>query len=263
MSEIVTTLRPAAERPVLRLPAGPRRDPLHLRLPGRRSEFIPSSDARRRLLDRPNFPQPKAGIGRPLGEQFSPDRIGQHVLASGAVSVESGFKNVVCMTLYNEPFEQLKNSLSTLVASIDAQRFALPQIATRSCIVIIADGRNRADPEILRYFKEVGITDTGTRFSALGETVHCSRKRIEEVMTTLSVSGDFSGELNFAICVKNENRGKLDSHAPVLSMDLPRAPSGALLPARRRHGGRCRRGLGASELFGRLAWGCRGPLAAF
>jgi chitin synthase len=239
MSKIVTTLRQAAERPVLllsaqseaqpprRSPADPRREPLRLRSSGRRSEFIPSSDARRRLLDLPESPQPKAGIGEPLGERFSTDRIGQGALATRAPSVESGFKNVVCMTLYNEPFEQLRDSLSALLASIDAQRFALPQSATRSCIVIIADGRNRADPEILRYFKEVGIIDTGSWFSALGETVHLSRHRIDEMMASLGVSGDFSGEVNFAICVKNENRGKLHSHAlffqwicPVLRPEL-------------------------------------------
>jgi chitin synthase len=213
MSEIATTLRPTAERPVRRSPADPRRAPLLLRSSGRRPESIPSSDARRRLIDLPGFPQPKVGIGESLGERCSREGIGQRVLAVGAASVESGFKNVICMTLYNEPFEQLKDSLSALVASIDAQRFALPQIATRSCIVIIADGRNRADPEILRYFKELGITDTGSGFSALGETVHCSSKRIEEVMTSLGVTGDFSGEVNFVICVKNENRGKLHSHA--------------------------------------------------
>jgi cellulose synthase/poly-beta-1,6-N-acetylglucosamine synthase-like glycosyltransferase len=131
------------------------------------------------------------------------------------------------MTLYNEPFEQLRNSLSALVGSIDAQRLALPEIATRSCIVIIADGRNRVDPEILRWFKELGITDTGSGFSALGETVHCSRKRVEEIMASLGVNGDFGGEVNFAVCVKNENCGKLHSHAlffrsicPVLRPEL-------------------------------------------
>ena len=131
------------------------------------------------------------------------------------------------MTLYNEPFEQLRSSLSALVASIDAQRRAAPQIETSSCIVIVADGRNRVDAEILQYFKQVGITDTGSSFSALGETVHLSRHRIEEVMASLGVRGDFSGEVNFAICIKNENRGKLHSHAlffqwicPVLRPEL-------------------------------------------
>ena len=137
----------------------------------------------------------------------------QPSLAAGAATVENGFKNVVCITLYNEPFELLRNSLSALLLSIGGQRSAPAQAATRSCVVIIADGRNRIDPQIMRFFAEVGVIDTGRSFSALGETVHLSRKRIDEVMTGLGAAGDLTGEVDFAICVKDENRGKLHSHA--------------------------------------------------
>ena len=65
----------------------------------------------------------------------------------------------------------------------------------------------------MRFFGEVGIIDTGRSFSALGETVHLSRKRIDEVMTGLGAAAICTGEVDFAICVKDENRGKLHSHA--------------------------------------------------
>jgi chitin synthase len=225
MHEIVAT--PSAHEPAVMHPAQPalapprrapgeqRRAPLRLRASGRRTESVPSTDVRRRVLDIDHTLEPRAWIGR------------QPILAASAALVESGFKNVVCMTLYNEPFEQLKSSLSALLASIDAQRLALPGAATRSCIVIIADGRNRIDPEISQCFDEIGITGAESRFSALGETVHLSRHGIDEVMTRLGVSGDFSGEVNFAVCIKNENHGKLHSHAlffqwicPVLRPEL-------------------------------------------
>ncbi len=85
MSEIVTTILPPAERPVLRSPADPRRAPLRLRSSGRRSESVPSSDPGRRLLDLPGCPQPKAGIGEPLSERFSPDLLGQGALTASEV----------------------------------------------------------------------------------------------------------------------------------------------------------------------------------
>jgi hypothetical protein len=91
----------------------------------------------------------------------------------------------VCITLCNEPFELPRNSLSALLLSIGGQRFAAAQTATRSCVVIIADGRNRTDPQIIGFFGEMGVIDTGRSFSALGETIHLSRKRIDEVMTAL------------------------------------------------------------------------------
>ena len=206
MSEIVAT--PPVQQPIVPHPARqafaparfapgePRRASLRLRPSGRRTESAPSTDVRRRVLN----PQ-EAWIDR------------QPVAAAGAAAIESGFKNVVCITLYNEPFELLRNSLSALLVSIGAQSFARPQTATRSCVVIIADGSNRIDAQILRFFAEVGVIDTGRSFSALGETVHLSRKRIGEVMTGLGAAGDLMGEVDFAICVKNENRGKLHSHA--------------------------------------------------
>ena len=225
MSKIVAT--PSAQQPIVlhparqefapaRLaPADRRQASLRLRTSGRRTESIPSYDVRRRVLDLRDSFEPEAAIGH------------ESVLAAGAAAIENGFKNVVCITLYNEPFELLRNSLSALLSSIGAQRFAPPQAGTRSCVVIIADGRNRTDAQILRFFGEVGIIDTGRSFSALGETVHLSRKRVDEVMTGLGVDGDVQGEVDFAICVKNENRGKLHSHAlffqwicPVLRPEL-------------------------------------------
>ena len=149
------------------------------------------------------------------------------LLAPHVATAGSGFKNLVCITLYNEPFELLRNSLSALLLSIGSQRLEPAHAATKSCVVIIADGRNRIDPQILRFFAEVGVIDTGRSFSALGETVHLSRKRIDEVMTGLGAAGDLMGEVDFAICVKDENRGKLHSHAlffqqicPVLGPEL-------------------------------------------
>jgi chitin synthase len=225
MSEIVAT--PSAPQPAVLHPVGPtlapaRRAPgdqprasLRLRTPGRRTESVPSADVRRRLLDLPGLPSLEPGSGT------------QPVSATGAAASDGGFKNVICITLYNEPFDLLRSSLSALLLSIGGQRSALAQAATRSCVVVIADGRNRIDPQIMRFFGELGVIDTGRSFSALGESVHLSRKRLGEVMTSLGGACDLEGEIDFAICVKNENRGKLHSHAlffqwicPVLGPEL-------------------------------------------
>jgi hypothetical protein len=156
MSEIVAT--PSAREPTVIHPAQPapapapprrapgdhRRAPLRLRMPGRRTETVPSTDVRGRVLDLHESFEPEAFIGR------------EPVPAAGAAPVGSGFKNLVCITLYNEPFELLRNSLSALLLSIGGQRLERAQAATRSCVVIIADGRNRIDPQIMRFFTELG-----------------------------------------------------------------------------------------------------------
>lgn len=140
--------------------------------------------------------------------------------------IDSGFTNVVCMTLYNESMAMLKSSLSALLVSINAQQSGVPQ-AARSCIVVIADGRDRVDPEILLFFKRAGLVDTGCWFEALGETVHFSRHHASEIMTQLGIESALTGDVYLAICVKQQNRGKLHSHAlffqsicPVLEPEL-------------------------------------------
>jgi len=209
MSEIVATLsahepavmNPAQPAPPRRAPGDHRRTPRRLRMPGRPTRPVPSTDVRRRVLDLTDSFEPEAFTGR------------EPVLAAGAALSRRGFKNVVCITLYNEPFELLRNSLSALLLSIGGQRSASAHAETKSCVVIIADGRNRIDPQIMRFFVELGVIDAGPSFSALGETVHLSRKRIDEVMTVLGAPVDPMGEIEFAICVKDDNRGKLHSHA--------------------------------------------------
>jgi len=211
MSEIVatpsarapTTLYPAqpALAPPRRAPGEPRRGPLRLRTPGRPTKPGRSPDVRRRVPALHDSFEPKAFVGR------------EPVIGAGAAPAGSRFKNVVCITLYNESFELLRNSLSALLLSIAGQRLGRARAPTRSCVVIVADGRNRIDEQIMRFFGQIGFLDTGRSFSALGETVHLSRKLIGEVLAALGADEDVAGEVDFAICVKDENRGKLHSHA--------------------------------------------------
>jgi chitin synthase len=238
---------------------------LHSAQPARRRRRIRRTDAGRPLLDRrrrSSWARPRrVGAGLPSGRFLHPvsaheatrepilDRAAplwtpgpppslaadpepRLALSVGALgqsgdAIERGFKNVFCMTLYNEPLEQLKNSLSALIASIEAQEYQAEAPATKSCIVIIADGRDRVDPDTLRFFQSAGLMDTGSSFLALGETVHFSRRRAGDIMATLEAGGQFGCEVSFAICVKNMNRGKLHSHAlffqwicPALGPDL-------------------------------------------
>ena len=173
------------------------------------------------------------------GHEVAPlEASSQSALAQQDAAAESGFKNVVCITLYNEPFELLRSSLSALIFSIGAQRTSAPAQAARSCVVIIADGRNRIDPQIMRFFTRAGVIDTGRSFSALGETSISRGKRIDEVMTRLGVAGDLMGEIDFAVCVKDRKSRQAPFPCAVFPMDLPRAASRALLSARCRDRGR-------------------------
>ena len=218
--------------------AAQRRIDLHsqVRLASRRPELSRLHGDSRRRLDVPAFRGREVEAAGPIVERIAPvwipapvigaeasaepghgvaplEASSQSALAQQDALIESGFKNVVCMTLYNEPLELLRTSLSALLVSIDAQRTSAPGMAARSCIVIIADGRDRAHAEILRFFRDAGLIDTGRSFSALGETVHLSRQRINNIMASLGVDGGLTGEVSFAICIKNQNRGKLHSHA--------------------------------------------------
>lgn len=234
MSRIAQTAQIAPKR---RQAAQPAIDPhTRSRLASRRPESSRLYGDPRRRLDVPAFAGHEVEAVGPSAERIAPVRLPAPAILAETyaeqsrglipleasrestftqpdVLIETGFKNVVCMTLYNEPLELLRSSLSALLVSIGAQKTSAPGMASRSCVVIIADGRDRADAEVLRFFRQTGLIDTGCSFSALGETVHFSCRRIDDIMTSLGIAGELGGEVNFAICVKNQNRGKLHSHA--------------------------------------------------
>jgi chitin synthase len=208
----------------------------HARGPVRRGEAGALLDGRRttsRLKrERCRVPLPSEGhsfqaLPETLVEPEPHVALTDDACVQSSVAIEGGFKNVFCMTLYNEPFEFLQRSLSALIASIEAQEPGFRATLTKSCVVIIADGRDRADPDILQFFRDAGLMDAGSSFPALGETIHLSRQRAGDIMAALGASGQFRREVSFAVCVKNQNRGKLHSHAlffqsicPVLRPDL-------------------------------------------
>jgi chitin synthase len=258
MSEVTTTRPPAVQNSIDLHSAQPARRQRRIR---RRDAARPLLDRRRRTsLASPQRPQAGLATGRflpPASSQRKVEATREPILARAAPlwipgprpslaadpeprlalsdgafgqsgeAIERGFKNVFCMTLYNEPLEQLKNSLTALIASIEAQEYEAHAPTTKSCIVIIADGRDRVDPDILQFFQSLGLVETGSSFLALGETVHFSHRRADDIMATLGAGGHFRCDVSFAICVKNMNRGKLHSHAlffqricPALGPDL-------------------------------------------
>jgi len=202
MSQIAQIAQVATKR----RQAAQRRIDLHARsrLASRRREPSRLHGDPRRRLDVSAFPGREVEVANPIAKRIAPAWIptpanpaeanseptqspipfeasSQTVRSQPDLLVEGGFKNVVCMTLYNEPLELLRSSLSALLVSIGAQKTSAPGMASRSCVVIIADGRDRADAEVLQFFRQAGLIDTGCSFSALGETVHFSRRRIDNI----------------------------------------------------------------------------------
>jgi hypothetical protein len=131
------------------------------------------------------------------------------------------------MTIYNESFALPQSSLSALIASIATEGAGPAVCERRSCIVIIADGEDRADKDVLRFLRRAGLLETGCWFPALDETVHLSRHDAGTSMAELGAPGCARGDIYFAVCVKVRNHGKLHSHAlffeeicPVLRPEL-------------------------------------------
>ena len=235
MSQIAQITQNATRR----RPAAQRRIDLHsqVRLASRRSELSRSRGDSRRRLDVPAFRGREVEVAGPIAERLAPVSIpapvigaeanaepghgvapleasSQSALAQQDALIESGFKNVVCMTLYNEPLELLRTSLSALLVSIDAQRTSAPGMAARSCIVIIADGRDRAHAEIIAIFPGrradrhralvFGARRDGPSLTAAHQQYHgepWGRRRVSRAKSVLPSAS------------RIENRGKLHSHA--------------------------------------------------
>ena len=148
------SVQPATRRPRRRAEGGSRGDrrgsTSRFRLTGRRPEPSRLRGRRRSSLDvSASLPRRLEPAHDPIPERIAPawtpepatvvrtdadPELANNLIPLGGPSqvaldrngqlIESGFKNVVCMTLYNEPFELFRNSLSALLASLDAQRLA-------------------------------------------------------------------------------------------------------------------------------------------
>ncbi len=124
--------------------------------------------------------------------------------------------NLICITLYNEPVEAFLATLSALLISLldfATERPALER--ANSCVCILADGAEKLSASIMRFLVENQLFSTENS-SLPNRDLHFSSldagALLDAMGTRPQMMAEHAALVNFVVCVKPENRGKLDSH---------------------------------------------------
>ena len=180
-------------------------------------------------IDRPDSealwaapPQPLSRPGQsgvryapPRREDYSRNLVGldDEPAATGGV--------LVCLTLYNEPAEKLRASLSGLVRNQAHLYRRFGESAPKIAIFILLDGRDRVSADAEALLLDLGFSlDAGPCEHDPAEgnrlVLQAQRRRISDVLQTLgedASAGGETGAMEIFLGVKERNAGKLDTHA--------------------------------------------------
>jgi chitin synthase len=131
----------------------------------------------------------------------------EHETILGLKDLEAAF----CITLYNEPWERLSATIRSIVVSSES---ACALRLHRFVICIVADGRDRI-AECTRF----GLKQSGFMVVAPikvdGVEIHATRHESSRLIGKVQSQdrmASVTGNANVVLCIKNANRGKLDSH---------------------------------------------------
>jgi chitin synthase len=149
--------------------------------------------------------------GVPLATSALPRRADWATPAATAVAGEMPMVNGICVTLYNEPWAQLRDSLVSILVSLEQAAIAT---SIPSFVCIVADGRGRVDPSVLAAMNAAGLLQS-TPLLKDGVEIHLGDHDIGQLLVRWSSQFQFCARahrVRFVVCLKTDNRGKLDSH---------------------------------------------------
>lgn len=124
--------------------------------------------------------------------------------------------SAVCITLYNEPLRLLQKTMLSILQSV-AHAQAQEQTGGVTCLCLIVDGADAADPDVLEWLERTGIT-TDCLGAGIGDehlhfSSHCGRRLQRDLGAADADLRDVLHPVRVIACVKAANSGKLNSHS--------------------------------------------------
>lgn len=120
--------------------------------------------------------------------------------------------SMICLTMYNEPFSEFAKTLSNLLRSIRQAHMVHIDAAKETCIAIIIDGVEHADPEVIDFLQRVNLVNLDNLSSqetdfvfgdiAIADLIPHSKNTIYDEQRNPCV-----------VALKSQNQGKLHSHS--------------------------------------------------
>jgi chitin synthase len=123
--------------------------------------------------------------------------------------------NAICVTVYNESGELFRNTLDALVHSIGRFHGQAANRDSYSTICVIIDGRERMQQSLYKLLLDGGLLGAEPARDERGDEYHVTKCKIAAAAGLFGDGNeliDASGTMRFIVCVKAENRGKLESH---------------------------------------------------
>lgn len=141
--------------------------------------------------------------------------IGVSMCAARASVISEDLASAFCITVYNESLSSLKRTLASVVEGIVRHGVAESN-RMESCLCIIVDGGDAANPELLDWLHRSKFVHDGPVVEMAGELVHLSAHSTRDIFQILgggeSAAASEHGTIGVMVCVKGRNVGKLHSH---------------------------------------------------
>jgi len=156
-------------------------------------------------------------VSHPLQELRGDNSAGAAALLADSIHGERRVKNAFCVTVYNEPDSALRSTLHSLLLALRHSYFNLGSVAARSIICILVDGRAQMHSSLVGWLKHAQLAlDTPQRRPNLD--VHAMSHHIDTLIRTIDPASakpaaECMLKIEVMLCIKSENRGKLESHA--------------------------------------------------
>jgi cellulose synthase/poly-beta-1,6-N-acetylglucosamine synthase-like glycosyltransferase len=160
---------------------------------------------------------------RLVAGQPAPAHVGARAEALPAIHDGHAF----CITLYNEAAPMVRESLISLLVALRTARADTTSRAFHATICIIADGERALDPGCAKLFERCGLVHRRRSLAPAEMEIHTTTRPLDGLLQALGGAGGASpsppaGNVEFVVCIKSGNAGKLHSHYVFFELLCPR-----------------------------------------
>lgn len=156
-------------------------------------------------------------MSHPLQELRGNNFEGAFALHVDSAHVNRQLTNAFCVTVYNEPDSSLRSTLQSILLALRHSFFQVGADSARSIVCILVDGQAQMHPSLKWWLKGMQLTlDAPRRYAGLD--IHVTSHHADTLTRTIDPASPKPAaecmlKVDVMLCIKNENRGKLESHA--------------------------------------------------
>lgn len=156
-------------------------------------------------------------MSHPLQELGGNKSAGPFSLLAGAADSDRRLTNAFCVTVYNEPDCSLRSTLHSVLLALRHSFFHQGADSARSIICILVDGRTQMHASLKGWLKGAQLMLDAPRRHA-GLDIHATSHHVDTLTrvidpATAKPAAECMLKVDVILCIKNENRGKLESHS--------------------------------------------------